>query len=366
MREMNLTREQLYNLVWEKPLSFIIDSYGGTYQEIKDLLKKYNIPSPENGYWSRIRAGHSIAKPVLPSHVGSNSGIVSYEPKEKKKRIKSNDSASVIQVIRKVRKLDELVIEAKKAFLNQSKGKDDNKLISIAYDTLDINVSLKLIDRALEFYNLLIIGVRRIGGTISVKQNRSAILFSGETLEMTLREKQNRIEKQNPKYSWESYDYVPSGLLYFKLGEHSWDSKEWKDTAYTVIEDKIEDILQHIQKAVIKIQELRLENKQRQLEHEKQRQRKLEIEQQQTLEINNFIAIKNNAELWQKAKIMREYLLAMEESAIKNGTYDVKMQEYVAWARKKVDWYDSLVELEDELFDKLDKITLAIPKKYGW
>lgn len=98
----------------------------------------------------------------------------------------------------------------------------------------------------------------------------------------------------------------------------------------------------------------------------RKRQLELEIEQQQTLEINNFIAIKNNAELWQKAKIMREYLLAMEESAIKNGTYDVKMQEYVAWARNKVDWYDPLVELEDELFDKLDKITLAIPKKYGW
>lgn len=123
-------------------------------------------------------------------------------------------------------------------------------------------------------------------------------------MEMSLREKQNRIEKENPKYSWESYDYVPSGLLYFKLGEHSWDSKELKDTTYTILEDKIEDILQHIQKEVIKIQELRLENQQRQLEHEKERQRKLEIEQRQTSEINNFIAIKNNAELWQKAKIM--------------------------------------------------------------
>lgn len=130
---MNLTREQLYNLVWEKPLSFFIESYGGTYQEVKDLLKKYNIPSPENGYWSRIRAGNSIAKPFLPSHVVSNSGIVNYEPKEKKKRIKSNDTANVIQGIRKVGKLDELVIEAKKAFQNQSKGKGGSMVGNIVF-----------------------------------------------------------------------------------------------------------------------------------------------------------------------------------------------------------------------------------------
>lgn len=55
---MDLTRKQLYQLVWEKPLKFIIDSYGGTYQDVKDLLHKYDIPSPENGYWSRVRAGH--------------------------------------------------------------------------------------------------------------------------------------------------------------------------------------------------------------------------------------------------------------------------------------------------------------------
>lgn len=50
MSKIDLTRKQFYELVWEKPLSSIIEIYGGTYQEIKELLKKYDIPSPENGY----------------------------------------------------------------------------------------------------------------------------------------------------------------------------------------------------------------------------------------------------------------------------------------------------------------------------
>ncbi|NGM72847.1 hypothetical protein [Sphingobacterium sp. SGL-16] len=368
MKKMDLTRKELYSLIWEKPLKYIIDTYGGTYQDVKDLLKKYDIPSPENGYWSRVRSGHTIEIPSLPILIREDAEKVSYEPKEVKKRVKFKDitNANVNLPIRKVGKLDELVIDAKKAFQNQSKGNTDNKLISIAYDVLNINVSPKMIDRALSFFNMLILGVRRIGGKVEVKQQHSTIIYSGERLEISLRERQNRIEKQNPKYSWESYDYIPSGNLYFKLGENSWSSKEWKDTAYTILEDKIEDILEYIPTVVLKIQELKREIEQRRIAQEKERQRQLEIEKQQTTEINNFLAIKTNAELWQKATLMRAYLTAMEENAIKNETFDDQMKQYLIWARRKVDWYDPLVELEDELFEKLDKITLTLPKKYGW
>ena len=76
-----------------------------------------------------------------------------------------------------------MVIDAKKAFQNRSRGNSDNKLISIAYDVLNINVSPKMIDRALSFFNMLILGVRRIGGKIEVKQQHSTIIYCGERLE---------------------------------------------------------------------------------------------------------------------------------------------------------------------------------------
>lgn len=53
MSKIDLTRKQFYELVWEKPLSYIIEIYGRTYQEIKKLLKKHDILSPENGHRSR-------------------------------------------------------------------------------------------------------------------------------------------------------------------------------------------------------------------------------------------------------------------------------------------------------------------------
>lgn len=364
MSKIDLTRKQLYELVWEKPLNHIIDTYGGTYQEVKEMLKKYDIPSPENGFWSRLRAGHNIPRIALPK--GNDFEKVIYEPQEKKKRIKPAEHTVVKKDIPIGRSQDKLVTEAKKVFQNNSKGRKNDSLVSIAYESLNINVSPNILDKALAFFNLLIIEVKRIGGKIEVKPHHSTIIYNGERMEISLREKQNRILKGNQANSWDTYDYFPSGILCFKVGENSWRSKEWKDTSYTVLEDKIEDILEHIRITVIRIQEDRKESERRRIEQEKERQQQLDLEKLQITELNNFIEIKTKAELWKNATIMREYLIILEETAKKNGIYDLNMQQYLEWARKKVDWYDPLVEAEDELLRKVDKTTLTLPKKGFW
>src|SRR5690606_4533648 len=225
------------------------------------------------------------------------------------------------QDIQIVRQQDKLIIEAEKVFQNKRKGREYDSLTSIAYESLNINVSPKMLDRALSIFNLLIIGVKRIGGAIEIKPHHSTVIYAGERIEVSLREKQNRILKKNQVHSWDAYDYIPSGILYFKVGENSWRSKEWKDTSYTVLEDKIEDILQHIRQTIIRIQEDRRESERRRIEQERERQQQLELEKLQAAELNNFIEIKTNAELWKKATIMREYLTSLEEISKKNDTY---------------------------------------------
>lgn len=127
MKELDLTREQLYELVWEKPIAHIIKIYGGTYKE--EVLEKYNIPIPENGYWSRIRAGYNIPKSPLPPRIDEAEKIV-YHPREKKKRIKIEEkptttkkSEQVVQV------MDRLVLEAQKSYQKAIKGRRDDMLI---------------------------------------------------------------------------------------------------------------------------------------------------------------------------------------------------------------------------------------------
>src|SRR5690606_14795522 len=97
MSKIDLTRKELYDLVWDKPLSYIIEVYGGSYQEVKEMLKKYSIPSPENGYWSKLRAGYQIPKTPLPN-IGDESEKVIYDPKKKKKRAEQTTEKQYVQL----------------------------------------------------------------------------------------------------------------------------------------------------------------------------------------------------------------------------------------------------------------------------
>ena len=93
---------------------------------------------------------------------------------------------------------DKLVTEARRLFQKELKGAiGNNKLINIGAHTLPINVSAKMIDRALEFFNLFILGIKKMGGEIELKSNPTSVLYREERLELSLREKQNRVERLN-------------------------------------------------------------------------------------------------------------------------------------------------------------------------
>lgn len=169
MKKIDLTREQLYELVREKPILHIVETYGGTYKEVKEMLNRYNIPMPENGYWSRVRSGYNIQKLPLPPMDDEFEKII-YQPRETKKRIKRKEQLSTTNVSDQiVCTKDSLVMEAHKFFQKIAKDRRDDQLVSISYQSLDINVSPKVIDRAPGFFNLLIIGVKRMGGEIKTE-----------------------------------------------------------------------------------------------------------------------------------------------------------------------------------------------------
>lgn len=46
MTELRFTRKELYDYVWEHPLSTLIDTYNISYAELKDLFERFDIPVP--------------------------------------------------------------------------------------------------------------------------------------------------------------------------------------------------------------------------------------------------------------------------------------------------------------------------------
>lgn len=90
--KMNLSRRQLYDLVWSKPILSLAKEYGFSDVGFSKICRRHNIPLPPRGYWAKISAGLQVAKPALPNphregpvYIPPRKSITDEESLEKKK-----------------------------------------------------------------------------------------------------------------------------------------------------------------------------------------------------------------------------------------------------------------------------------------
>src|SRR5690554_755714 len=66
MSNKKITRQELYDLVWSKPVTHIAKEYGFSDNGIRKICKKYNIPLPNVGYWSKLKHNKNVVIKELP------------------------------------------------------------------------------------------------------------------------------------------------------------------------------------------------------------------------------------------------------------------------------------------------------------
>jgi len=62
----NVTRSQLYELVWTKPATKIAKEFEVSDVWISKVCKRANIPKPPQGYWQALAVGKTVNRPALP------------------------------------------------------------------------------------------------------------------------------------------------------------------------------------------------------------------------------------------------------------------------------------------------------------
>jgi len=62
-----VAREDLYDQVWKRALGKVAADYGITGTALKKICDRYEIPTPERGYWAKLQFGKPVAHPSLPA-----------------------------------------------------------------------------------------------------------------------------------------------------------------------------------------------------------------------------------------------------------------------------------------------------------
>ena len=60
-----MTRKQLYELIWCKPMRDAAAEIGISDVGLKKVCDRHRVPVPPQGYWNKVHAGQSPPKAIF-------------------------------------------------------------------------------------------------------------------------------------------------------------------------------------------------------------------------------------------------------------------------------------------------------------
>lgn len=376
MSNTTFTRQELYDLVWSKPVIHIAKEYGFSDNGIRKICKKYNIPLPKSGYWSKLKFNKKVVKTKLPkqddnpqiSLEKSNQELYTGNNPLSKLALRKNEilqakglNLTVPDKLSKPHKFVKATKEYRKQLnIIQKKGGKNRELDNS--HILRIWVSDNLYGRGLRFMDTLLKLLEKRGHQITINRE-TKVIIRGESYSIRIDEKHRRVKRPS-EYSWDTFDLEPTGNLCLKVD--SFPKKEWSDGKTKKLEDRLVDILAWLEIKGEEDEQQAIASAiwHKKYEEEKQREKELQILKDE--ELAKFEELFQAATRFHKAQYLRNFIKEFEDYAIKSNTLNPEKQEWINWAKEKADWYDPFIEKEVPLLSDIDRDTLKPKKKSYW
>ena len=373
MENTILTRQELYDLVWENPLSKLAKKYNLSDNGLRKVCKKLDIPLPKNGYWQKIQYNKKVSKEKLPVNNSVETSItlkfrdnsetiingIENELNQLTKEIKNELKETIIFPEKLTRPL-QLIIDAKDdlktkqpAYYHNIKG-----LLNTSPGVLNITVAPQNVKRALLFMDIFIKAVQKRGHNVITKEG-TKVVIDNVLLDIGLRERLKRTVVKGTH--WDSTELNPSNILSLRLD--AYPAVEWTDTNRTKLEDKIPNIIAKLELQAVKEKKEAIEREIRHIEYERQRKIEEDFKARKEQEKIKTKKLFSDAEKFDKATIYRNYIAATEQKAIRENNLTEELKDWIKWANQKVDWFDPFTNKEDELLNDNDREEFHKPKQ---
>jgi hypothetical protein len=389
---LTLSREDLYELVWSKPMLELAKDFGLSDVALAKRCRKLGIPVPGRGYWARVEAGQTPRQPRLRKREDQDrdySALTFDVPREK---VTESDSAPPalaehaavhvkiqnielpgdVDLLRASAVVKRMAVSLKRPWRKEiiwNRGEHRGP-------TMRLNVSEPAEDRALRICERLAAAADSLGWKFQTppapEESRrtyrhepepevpkfGVFMVEGEALSLRVDERQRRIDyvltesekakRRRGVYAYTPrWDYVATGELrvYLSEGDSSYARKTWKDGAKKRVEDDTRAILIAMADEAFRIKADR--EQQRVWEIERRRQQELELQLSNRRAANTKLVheLEAQAGAWFRAKLLRFYIRAMRRE-IDDVRLEAKLQDrpvdFIAWAEHYVDQLDPL------------------------
>lgn len=361
---IKISRQELYDLVWSKPMTTLAKEYNISDNGLRKICKKLGIPLPELGYWQKIQYGKKVKIIPLSKDFKGEDTVVLEERNEvintennifsqyhKLLKNITTDTSLSFNVPDRLSNPDKLIIEAKNDFDTRKHEEYAiyRGIMSTSSGIISISVAPKNISRALRIMDKIIKLLKLRGHNVIVKENTTYAVVKGEEIKIRFREKLKKIITKHEKYSWNNTEYSTSDILSFKIDEYP--EKEFNDSSNQLLEEQLPKILTKLELVSENLKKKREERENWQREYRRMRDAEEEIKRIKTTEIENFKKLLDNSERWKKAVDMRNYIKQIENNAIKENKLSEELSTWIKWAFDKANWYDPLTDKKDDILD---------------
>lgn len=361
MKTKTISRKELYELVWSKPLTTLANEFSYSDNGLRKICIKHNIPLPKAGYWSKVKYNKKVAKLPLPKLKGEVVPIeLSIREEDEDNGIHSNSIRAIVRKeIEQDRKLNftipdklsnpHVLIRKTKMDLKNKKPREwgnGQGLLIPSQGVLNISVSKKSLSRALKIMDRLVKLLEKRGHKIEVGST-TKVIIDGESVKIRLKEMVKRVVVKENK--WGHTELIPSGILSIRADAQWFSEQMWKESSDKPLEGQLLKILISLETRAMESKARTLEFEERNRIRKEERLKEMEAEKRKVDEQDKTIELFQIASRWKKAMDLREYIEAVKNQAVKSDSMTKENLDWIQWATNKANWMDPIVNIEDEI-----------------
>lgn len=373
-------REELYKLVWSRPMTDLAKEYGISDVGLHKVCVKLNIPLPTIGHWRKVRTGQVIKPPPLPP---LSAKVAAYKPayrsfssKIANQKTRILDTAKAPEYLAALAyesdPINQIMVDAASPLLHPEavrtlealqKTPPKGALIpSLPAKALDIRVSGTSASRAVAIADSLLSAFEKRGWTYSTKNADGAFstqvqvfgvlvkfwieeIFDRIPRELTPDEVKDK-EKHPWNYSRPVYDMVISGRLSFGISlDHDYLSDRFRSVWSEGIRQRLDYMLNSICRGIVSAVIARsngdIERAREKAEYAERERLRAEAERRRLIEEARFSNLTASIKSLERMRRIQALVAAVRERAtIAALPLEGDLAAWLSWAESKALQYD--------------------------
>ena len=365
LKELELTREDLYNRIWQQPLREIAKELFMSDVGLGKLCKRNGIPTPPQGY-HLMNAGFKKDKLKIRLPPPKPGQYLTFKFRQ--------DSTLPTKTV--VADIDKQTFEALFALRPETPGFEQSRLIKQCIKNVrgrvqktktdvrgiiltpdihyPVRVAPDLLDRACDILKELLSIFSTIGAEIQNSLTNAnnkytlGVLWQGYDFSFRIEERSKRVpptekhrKQQTHWYRGKDWIFEPTGRLELEIRGPDYTTTTIRDGKRS-IEERMFEIVETLYIKVVKQQREDAIRKERKIKAITRLKELDKIRQEQEFLSAKQKQLAKEARLWRKTTYLREYITKIEENgfqASKNSLpHETAWNEWIRWAKEYIDY----------------------------